>query len=236
VVPKKRSQRNKNERPASGEGSILSTPPIFDADFLERLEDLFIWRRDVRHFKTDTIDEELLEKLLKVTCLHSPSVGNSQPWRYVKITDPVRRDKVKKDFEAQNQQALENYHGDKARLYASLKLAGLTDAPVHLAVFADIETERGAGLGQATMPETLKYSVANSIYTFWLAARAYGVGVGWVSIIDPPSVTKILDVPENWELIGYLCVGYPKEENETPELLRVGWQDQGAFDTFIFER
>jgi len=214
----------------------MSTPPIFTPDFLERLEDLFIWRRDVRHFKNDVIDPELVDKLLKLTCLHSPSVGNSQPWRYVKVNDPKRRASVTEDFVIQNQQALDNYHGDKARLYASLKLAGLNDAPLHIAVFSDTETGRGAGLGQATMPETLKYSVANSIYTFWLAARAYGLGVGWVSIIDPSKVTALMDVPKNWELIGYLCVGYPEEQNESPELVRLGWQDQGDLASFIFER
>ncbi len=214
----------------------MSNSPDFDAVFQDKLEDLFRWRRDVRQFKTDKISPELVDKILSIACLYSPSVGNSQPWRFVKVNDPKRRAAVRNNFEAQNQEALNNYQGEKAKLYATLKLSGLDKAPVHMAVFADTETERGAGLGQSTMPETLKYSAANAIYTFWLAARAHGVGVGWVSIVDPKTVCALMDVPKNWTFMGYLCIGYPVEENQTPELVRHGWQERGELDAFIFER
>jgi 5,6-dimethylbenzimidazole synthase len=217
-------------------GKTDSGAPDFDPAFRERLEELFRWRRDVRRFKTDPLEEGLLDKILEIACLYSPSVGNSQPWRFVKVGDQKRRAAVRDDFEARNREALDHYQGEKAQIYASLKLSGLDRAPVHIAVFADTATERGAGLGQATMPETLKYSAANAIYTFWLAARAYGIGVGWVSIIDPNKVAALMDVPETWEVMGYLCVGYPEEENETPELVRHGWQDRAELEAFIFER
>ncbi|MCW9034353.1 MAG: 5,6-dimethylbenzimidazole synthase [Rhodospirillales bacterium] len=214
----------------------LSTAPDFDEAFKDKLEDLFRWRRDVRKFKTDPLPVDLVDKILSIACVYSPSVGNSQPWRFVKVNDPKRRAAVKENFEIQNREALDNYQGEKAKLYASLKLAGLDQAPVHIAVFADTQTERGAGLGQSTMPETLKYSAANAIYTFWLAARAYGVGVGWVSIVDPKMVADLMDTPPEWEFMGYLCVGYPEEENQTPELVRHGWQERGELEAFIFER
>jgi 5,6-dimethylbenzimidazole synthase len=113
---------------------------------------------------------------------------------------------------------------DRAALYARLKLAGLDDAPCQLAVFADRSTAQGGGLGRLTMPETLDYSVVMAVHTLWLAARAEGLGMGWVSILDPARVAAILDVPQHWIFIGYLCVGYPVQEDDTPALEREGWE------------
>jgi 5,6-dimethylbenzimidazole synthase len=110
------------------------------------------------------------------------------------------------------------------RLYASLKLAGLRDAPVHLAVFLTQNTNHGSGLGRVTMPETLEYSAVLAVHTLWLTARTFGLGLGWVSILDPAEVNRGLDVPHDWKLIAYLCIGYPKEDNSSPELLRRGWE------------
>ena len=115
--------------------------------------------------------------------------------------------------------------GERADRYAQLKLAGLDDAPVHYAVFADHGTCQGHGLGRRTMPETLDYSVASSIMLFWMAARAEGIGVGWVSILDPAKITELLDVPVQWRFIAYLCVGWPQEHEVTPELESQGWQN-----------
>ena len=113
---------------------------------------------------------------------------------------------------------------DRAALYARLKLAGLDDAPCQIAVFADRSTAQGGGLGRLTMPEMLEYSVAIAIHTFWLAARAEGIGVGWVSILDPARMNAILDVPPEWTFIGHLCVGYPLMADDTPALEREGWE------------
>lgn len=211
------------------------TPPDFDAPFRDRLEDLFRWRRDVRAFKTDPVDGALIDELLALAAL-APSVGNSQPWRFVMVEDAGRRAAVRRDFEDSNRDALADYAGEQARLYAGLKLAGLDRAPVHMAVFADTATDTGHGLGQKTMPEMLKYSVVSAISTLWLAARAHGLGVGWVSILHPDRIGAILAVPENWVLIAYLCVGYPEEEHTNPELDRKGWQKRLDADTFILRR
>ena len=112
-------------------------------------------------------------------------------------------------FEACNKEALEMQDPDRAALYARLKLAGLDDAPVQIAVFSDRGTAQGGGLGRLTMPETLDYSVVTAVHTLWLAARAEGLGLGWVSILDPARMTEILEVPETWVFIGHLCIGYP---------------------------
>ncbi len=208
-------------------------PPDFDAPFRARLEDLFRWRRDVRRFRPNAVDEALIDELIGLAAL-APSVGNSQPWRFVTVADSGRRDKVIADFEARNADALSDYDGEQARLYASLKLAGLREAPVHLAVFVDAETTAGRGLGQKTMPEMLEYSVVGAVTTLWLAARARGLGMGWVSILDPDKIAEILEVETSWKLIAYLCLGHPEEEHIDPELDRAGWQkrlDAGQFVT-----
>lgn len=209
--------------------------PSFDDGFFERLRDLIAWRRDVRRFRDEPVAPELIDELIALACL-SPSVGNSQPWRFVKVADPDRRRKVVRNFEASNRAALTDYEGERAKLYAGLKLAGLKEAPVHLAVFCDRETLRGHGLGQRTMPETVDYSVVAATQTLWLAARARGLGVGWVSILDPAAVTADLDVPDDWALIAYLCIGYPEEEHADPELVRHGWQDRAAIKDFVLDR
>lgn len=209
--------------------------PVFDADFQKKLEELFLWRRDVRRFKPDPLDSIKVEKLLKTATL-APSVGNSQPWRFVMIESPDKRKAIRDIFEKCNAEALNDYHGEKAKLYASLKLQGLDMAPVHLAVYADTRTVTGYGLGQKTMPETLHYSVVGAIQTLWLTARAQGIGLGWVSIIDPVEVSAILDVPEHWSMVGYLCIGYPEEEHLDPELVRHGWQDRLDFSSFLLKR
>jgi 5,6-dimethylbenzimidazole synthase len=199
-------------------------PPQFDPTFCTRLEQLFRWRRDVRHFKRDPVAPAILSELLAQACL-APSVGFSQPWRFVAVADSVRRQAVRENFLTCNDAALRDFEGERAKLYASLKLAGLDEAPVHLAVFADGATETGHGLGRKTMPETMAYSAVMAIHTLWLAARARGIGVGWVSILDPVALTAVLEVPQPWDFIAYLCVGYPEHEDEEPELKRRGWQD-----------
>lgn len=209
--------------------------PRFDEGFRRQLEALVRWRRDVRRFRHDPLDEALLEHLVRVAA-HAPSVGHSQPWRFVEVADKARRNAVRDDFRRCNQAALAQYEGERAHLYASLKLAGLDDAPTHLAVFADRATHAGHGLGRRTMPATLDHSVVLAIHTFWLAARTYGIGVGWVSILDPEIVRAVLDVPATWHLIAYLCVGYPDEEHCDPELERHGWQEREGSTSVILRR
>lgn len=213
----------------------MTDGPRFDRRFRDTLETLLVWRRDVRRFKTEQLPDGLIEDLLRLAAL-SPSVGNAQPWRFVTVDDPARRDAVIANFERANADALADYEGDKADIYAGLKLAGLKEAPVHLAVYCDAASELGFGLGRKTMPEMLAYSVVGAVTTLWLAARAHGVGLGWVSILDPDEVDRTLDVPDGWKLVGYLCLGYPVEEHTTPELVRAGWQDRVDISEFILKR
>ncbi len=209
--------------------------PKFDAEFQGRLEDLIHWRRDVRRFRAEAVDDALIDALIGLAA-RAPSVGNSQPWRFVKVADPGRRAAVIENFEACNADALADFSGEQAKLYASLKLGGLKEAPVHLAVFCDTETKAGHGVGQKTMPEMLPYSVVGAVGTLWLAVRAHGLGLGWISIIEPEIIRGILDVPSEWSLIAYLCIGYPEEEHLDPELERAGWQQRLDLTGLILER
>jgi 5,6-dimethylbenzimidazole synthase len=212
------------------------TEPIaFDAAFRRLLRELFVWRRDVRRFRRDPLPAGTIERLIEAACL-SPSVGLSQPWRFVIVEDAARRRAVIEEFNARNAEALRSYSGEAAERYAALKLAGLEEAPCHVAVFADRSTEVGSGLGRRTMPEMAEYSVVAAVCTMWLAARAEGIGLGWVSILDPARLGEILDVPKDWIFIGYLCLGYPQHEDDRPELERAEWEHRRPPDCCVLRR
>ena len=210
-------------------------PPVFDDKFQAQLTTLMEWRRDVRRFRPDPVPQQMIEHLLDVMQL-SPSVGNSQPWRWMNVQSAARRALMKANFASANASALQVLHGEKAALYARLKLSGMDVAPVQLACFCDRYTVQGAGLGRRTMPETLELSVAGMISNFWLTARAMGLGVGWVSILNPTQAAIDLDAPTGWKLIAYLCIGWPEEEHADPELVRAGWQDRTAAGRQVLER
>ena len=207
--------------------SETKTPPRFDAAFRERFAELLRWRRDVRRFRTEAVDPSLIEKLLELASL-APSVGLSQPWRFVLVETELRRQAIRDNFAGANEAALNGYAGERQACYARLKLEGLSQAPVHLAVCADEATGQGHGLGRQTMPETIRYSVVAAIQTLWLAARAEGLGVGWVSILDPEAACAALDLPTGWTLVAYLCLGWPEEEHDDPELERHGWEQRNC--------
>lgn len=195
----------------------------FSASFRHDFARLLSLRRDVRSFDPQPLAEETLNSLLDL-CALAPSVGLSQPSRFVVVENAALRAAVRASFERCNREALGDYGGERAALYARMKLAGLSEAPHQLAVFADMSTVQGHGLGRRTMTETLEYSVAMAIHTLWLTCRSHGVGLGWVSIIDPSEVKAILQVPDSWKLIAYLCIGRPREVSATPELVRHGWE------------
>jgi 5,6-dimethylbenzimidazole synthase len=218
-----------------GSTAAASKPMDFDEGFRARLRDLLVWRRDVRRFRRDPLPPGTLERLIRLACL-APSVGLSQPWRFVIVDDPARRAAIRKNFESCNAAALAAQNQRRAAAYARLKLAGLDDAPSHLAVFADPSTAQGHGLGRHTMPEMIEYSAVTAIHTIWLAARAEGIGMGWVSILEPAAVAAILDVPSDWKFIGYLCLGFPQAEDDIPELERTGWEQRQAPSSVVIRR
>lgn len=222
-------------RPRSGGGVPAGFGPEFDAEFRARLAELIAWRRDVRRFRRDPLREGAVERLIALA-VRAPSVGLSQPWRFVLVDDPARRAAVRQNFCHCNAAALAAQAPERARLYARLKLAGLDEAPVHLAVFADRTTGQGHGLGRATMPETIEFSAVMAAHTLWLAARAEGIGMGWVSILDPAAIAAALEVPPEWRLIGYFCLGYPEAADDGPALERAAWERRRAPAEFLIRR
>jgi len=202
---------------------LAEKPPVFDAAFQARLKTLIAWRRDVRRFTEKPVPKALIEELLDLAQL-SASVGNSQPWRWVQVDSPAKRSAIRANFFAANEAARKAQADERAHVYATLKLEGIDKAPYQFAVFCDEATEQGYGVGRHSMPETLDYSTVVMISTFWLAARAAGLGVGWVSILDPLEISRLLEAPPSWKLVAYLCVGWPEEEHVDPELVRHGWQ------------
>jgi 5,6-dimethylbenzimidazole synthase len=189
-----------------------------------RLLDVLRWRRDVRHFRQEPIPSEVMARI-EAAVDFAPSVGNSRPWRIVRVRSVAARQTVIASFIEANERASLIYTDDTRAEYLALKLAGLREAPVHLAVFTDPDPAEGRGLGRQSMPETLAFSTVMAIHTLWLAARALNVGVGWVSILDPDAVRAALDVPPHWHLTGYLCLGYPRQSDDFPELHRCEWQE-----------
>ncbi|RBI76012.1 5,6-dimethylbenzimidazole synthase [Roseovarius sp. TE539] len=197
----------------------------FSPDFRNLLGDLMRWRRDVRRFRTDPVDEALLRSCLD-TFLLAPSVGLSEPWRLIRLQTVSARRAALDNFNDANAEALGGYDGERAQLYSQLKLSGMQDAPIQIAVYCDESTTKGAGLGARSMPEMRRYSVVAAITQFWLAARAEGLGVGWVSILDPARLARDLDVPADWTLVAYLCIGWPEKESTNPELETARWEDR----------
>jgi 5,6-dimethylbenzimidazole synthase len=219
-----------SHKPGSG-----SDRPDFDPDFRARLHALLAWRRDVRRFRRETLPPGMIERLVALAHL-APSVGLSQPWRFVLVEAPARRAAVRANFVRCNAAALAAQAPERARHYARLKLAGLDAAPCQLAVFADRATAQGHGLGRHTMPQTLDYSAVMAAHTLWLAARAEGIGMGWVSILDPPALCAALDVPGAWHFIGYFCLGYAETAETVPALESAGWEERRPAEEFLIRR
>lgn len=197
----------------------------FSPAFRDELVTLMRWRRDVRRFRTDPVPEDVLARCLKTFSL-APSVGLSEPWRILRVLSPSSRAACLANFRDCNARALDGLDGAKAATYSRLKLSGMAEAPIQLAVFCDDTTTKGSGLGAATMPETRAYSVVGAITLLWLALRAEGLGLGWVSILDPDRLARDLDVPPGWRFIGYLCIGWPEKDDMVPELEREGWESR----------
>jgi 5,6-dimethylbenzimidazole synthase len=222
--------------PQVGDAAVVTAKSgSFDSAFRARLRDLLVWRRDVRRFRRDPLPSDTLEALIELACL-APSVGLSQPWRFVIVEGSVARAAIRQNFALCNADALAAQSKERTSRYARLKLAGLDEAPCHLAVFADRTTAQGHGLGRHTMPEMIDYSAVTAVHTIWLAARAQGIGMGWVSILDPKVVAALLDVPAEWKFIGYFCLGYPAADDTIPELEQAGWEQRRPPASVILRR
>ena len=192
----------------------------------EVLRTILEWRRDVRTFQPTPIASEVVERLHSTMEL-SPSVGNSRPWRVIEVASADVRAAVLAQFAECNADAALGYDARRAE-YRRLTLAGLETAPLQLAVFTAGDPAEGDRLGRRTMSHTLDQSTAMAIHTLWLAARVENIGLGMVSILDPEAMARLFAVPADWTFSAYLCLGYPREHDDTPLLHRAGWQANTA--------
>ena len=190
-------------------------------------------RRDVRaDFVSDPVPDDVLTRVLEAAHC-APSVGLSQPWRFIVVRDEAKRRAVRAAFERANADATAEYEGERRERYASLRLQGILEAPVNVCVVCDDDPERGHRLGRRTMPETARYSTVCAIQNLWLAARVEGLGVGWVSIIDPAALRAIFAIPDRLTVVAYLCIGYVRAFAGEPDLVRAGWEQRVPLDAVV---
>lgn len=189
------------------------------------LADIIAHRRDVRgnNFLNTPIPSESLRAIL-TAAQHAPSVGLSQPWEFVLIQNEQTKKQIVDSFQIENEKAKKTFTDEKQQIYSELKLEGIKESPINVAVFYKPSTQ--PVLGQNSMPEMGEYSVVCAIQNMWLTARALNIGLGWVSILDPEKVKSILNAPKEHKLVAYLCLGYVKTFYTKPELEHVKWEKQ----------
>lgn len=191
-------------------------------------------RRDVRgHFKTDPLPEDAIARILNAAH-HAGSVGFMQPWNFILIKDIRIKRKVKAIFLKANARAAAVYQKATRDKYRSMKLEGILEAPLNICVTCDPTRGGPHVLGRHSIPETDLYSTCCAIQNLWLAARAEGIGVGWVSILHNGALRKVLKIPPRIIPVAYLCLGYVREFLEKPELELAGWRHRHPLQDLIF--
>ncbi len=191
-------------------------------------------RRDVRgHFRPNPVPEATLARILNAAH-HAGSVGFMQPWNFILIKAPRIKRRIKKIFLEANAEAARAYKGSRRTLYESLKLEGILEAPVNICVTCDRSRGGPHVLGRSSIPETDLYSTCCAVQNLWLAARAEGIGVGWVSILNQETLRKALKIPRHVVPVAYLCLGYVRRFLEKPELELAGWGRRRPLDELIY--
>jgi len=191
-------------------------------------------RRDVRRFVSTPIAEKVIERIL-LAAHHAPSVGFMQPWNFIVIRDPGTKRSIKQAFLSARAQEAEQFTDARKELYRSLKLEGIQEAPLNICVTCDSRRHGPAILGRSLNPQTDVYSTCCAIQNLWLAARAEGLGVGWVSILSEDRLKEILRIPIHVAVVGYLCVGYPERFEAKPELETAGWLRRLPLRDVVFD-
>ena len=193
-----------------------------DAD-AQKLLNIIKARRDVRgnRFISQEVEEEKLQLILEAG-ISAPSVGYSQPWKFILIKDEEIKREIVENFTKENEHAKEIFQ--ERTLYEELKLEGIKEAPLNIAVLYEPKEE--ATLGMTSMKKMGEYSVVCAVQNMWLMARALNIGIGWVSILDAKKVLQTLQAPKNSQLIAYLCVGYVDKFYKESELKTLQWEKE----------
>lgn len=191
-------------------------------------------RRDVRdQFLPDPLPEDLIGRLLHAAH-NAPSVGFMQPWNFVLVRDPAVRAKAWQAFNRANEEAALMFEGERRDTYRSLKLEGIRKAPLSICVTSDPHRGGAVVLGRTHNPRMDAFSTVCAVQNLWLAARAEGVGVGWVSIFHDADIRTLLDIPEKIEIVAWLCLGFVDELYREPELAVKGWRQRLPLEDLIF--
>nr|WSW46756.1 nicotinate-nucleotide--dimethylbenzimidazole phosphoribosyltransferase [Streptomyces sp. NBC_01001] len=192
-------------------------------------------RRDIRNgFRTDPIPHEVLLRVLEAAH-HAPSVGHSQPWDFVVIRSAETRRSMHELAQRQREAYAKSLPKGRAKQFKQLKIEAILDTPVNIVVTADPTRGGRHTLGRHTQPQMAPYSSALAVENLWLAARAEGLGVGWVSFFDEREMVRELGLPEHLEVVAYLCVGYVDEFPEEPELAQAGWSQRRPLAWVVHE-
>ncbi|RWR25287.1 5,6-dimethylbenzimidazole synthase [Sinirhodobacter populi] len=192
-------------------------------------------RRDVRgQFLPDPIADEVLTRIL-AAAHSSPSVGLSQPWSFIIIRDGAIRSEIRAAFAGANDEARQMFSGGRLALYSALKLQGISEAALNICVTCDRMRGGPVVLGRTHDNDTDLYSTACAVQNLWLAARAEGIGVGWVSIFRQDDLRRILGIPAHVVPVAYLCLGHVRELFDGPELEARGWGQREPLDDMVFQ-
>ena len=212
----------------------LPTHHPFSDDARDAVYQAIFSRRDVRsQFLPNPIPDDVLGRLL-MAAHHAPSVGFMQPWNFLLIRSEETKTRIQNIFRKANEEAQTQFVGERKDLYSRLKLEGILDAPVNLCITCDRERTGQTVLGRTHMREMDLYSTVCAVQNLWLAARAEGIGVGWVSIFHRNELQEALGIPERIVPIAYLCLGYVSEFLEKPELEKAGWLPRLPLEDLVF--
>ncbi|THT97451.1 5,6-dimethylbenzimidazole synthase [Lampropedia puyangensis] len=185
---------------------------------------LMRWRRDVRHFETTPIEPAITAQL-QLAMEMAPSVGNARPWRVFQVESAAKRQAVHRNFLQANAAALAVQAPQRQHQYAQLKLEGIERAPLQLAIFTNTNPSEGHGLGRHSIAVSLQHSTAMAVQNLNLLARAHGLGVGMVTVLDAAAMASLFEVPAEWQFSLYLCIGVPQFTDDLPLLHRKNWQE-----------
>jgi nicotinate-nucleotide--dimethylbenzimidazole phosphoribosyltransferase len=204
----------------------------FDAASITALHEVIDARRDIRRYRADPIPPEVLRRVLAAGHA-APSVGHSQPWRFVVVTEQATRDRAAVLADRERLRQAELLTPDRRARLLDLQLDGIREAPVGVVVACDRRAPAAGVLGRATFPDTDLWSSACAIQNIWLAARAAGLGLGWVTLFQPADLAALLHLPDGVETLGWLCLGWPDERPPEPGLERHGWSRRLALDDVV---
>ena len=205
----------------------------FPEEWKTGLYEAILQRRDIRAFRPDPIPKAVLAKILNAAH-HAGSVGFMQPWNFILIEDRAIRQRIRDHVDAQRLEAAAKFDDDRKAKYLSYKLEGILDSALNICVTCDPTRNGPVVLGRNTVRETDVYSTCCAIQNLWLAARVEGIGVGWVSILEPDCLRRELGIPKHVIPVGYLCVGYAVEFPEKPMLQTTGWLPRAELADLVF--